>query len=86
MDKYKKSLFKIAILNDLLDLELTEINIKNILNPEINSKLRNLKKSTKNISNMTDLIFSESDIQEIFGDLSDKINLVINNEINNILD
>lgn len=86
MDKYKKSLFKIAILNDLLDLELTEINIKNILNPEINSKLRNLKKSTKNISNMTDLIFSDSDIQEIFGDLSDKINLVINNEINNILD
>jgi hypothetical protein len=81
----KKSLFKIAILNDLLDLELTEIKINNILDPVVNSKLRNLKKSTKEISKLTDNIFSDPEIQNIFGDFCDNLNLNIENDLKNIL-
>jgi hypothetical protein len=82
---YKKTLFKIAILNDLLDLELTEIKIDNILDPIIKSKLRNLKKSTKEISKLMDSIFSEPDIQNVFGDFCDKINLNVEKELTEIL-
>lgn len=85
MMNYKKTLFKIAILNDLLDLELTEIKIDNILDPIIKSKLRNLKKSTKEISKLMDSIFSEPDIQNVFGDFCDKINLNVEKELTEIL-
>lgn len=85
MEEYKKTLFKIAILNDLLDLKLTEIKVENVLNPIIKSKLRNLKKSTKETSKMMDEIFSDPDIQSVFGEFCDNLNIIIDDKINEIL-
>lgn len=84
MENFKKTLFKIAILNDLLDLELTNISIDNIVDPIIKSKLRNLKKSTTITSKLIDDIFKEDDIQLVFGDYCDSINDIINNKISEL--
>ena len=76
--------FKIAVLNDLLGIELHNINIKGILNPEVQSKFRNLKKSTDKFSGFSDEVFKQEDIQEEFGNFCDKINELIDNFINEI--
>ena len=73
----KLKIFKIALLNDLLDLELTDINDKQILNPVTASKFRNLKKSTKAFVKFSDEELKKSEIQEAFGDFSDKVNELI---------
>jgi hypothetical protein len=74
-------LYKIAILTDMLDAELTKAPIKNIDNQEMQSKLRNLKKSTSILVKHIDKIFEEENVQEVFGEFSDKINSLIDNEL-----
>jgi hypothetical protein len=74
-------LYKIAILTDMLDAELTKAPIKNIDNQEIQSKLRNLKKSTSILVKHIDKIFEEENVQEAFGEFSDKINSLIDKEL-----
>jgi hypothetical protein len=74
-------LYKIAILTDMLDAELTKAPIKNIDNQEMQSKLRNLKKSTSILVKHIDKIFEEENVQEAFGEFSDKINSLIDKEL-----
>lgn len=74
-------IYKIAILTDMLDLELTKVPIKNIDNQEMQSKLRNLKKSTQILVKHIDKIFEDEEVQEAFGEFSDKINCLIDKEL-----
>lgn len=74
-------LYKIAILADMLDAELTKAPIKNIDNQEMQSKLRNLKKSTSILVKHIDKIFEDEEVQEAFGEFSDKINSLIDKEL-----
>jgi exonuclease I len=74
-------IYKIAILTDMLDLELTKVPIKNIDNQEMQSKLRNLKKSTQILVKHIDKIFEDEEVQEAFGEFSDKINSLIDKEL-----
>ena len=73
-------IYKIAILTDMLDAELTKAPIKNIENQEIQSKFRNLKKSTQILVKHFDKLFEDAEVQEAFGELSDKINSLIDKE------
>jgi ribosome recycling factor len=70
-------IFKIAVLNDLIGLELAKIDIKNIVNSEAQSKLRNLKKSTSIFTKWCDETFRQDNVQEAFGDFCDQIDEVI---------
>ena len=74
-------LYKIAILTDMLDAELTKAPIKNIDNQEMQSKLRNLKKSTQILIKYIDEVFKDGEVQEAFGEFSDKINSLIDKEL-----
>lgn len=74
-------LYKIAILTDMLDAELTKTPIKNIDNQEMQSKFRNLKKSTSILVKHIDKIFEDEEVQEAFGEFSDKINSLIDKEL-----
>ena len=74
-------LYKIAILTDMLDAALTKAPIKNIENQETQSKFRNLKKSTKILVKHLDKIFEDEEVQEVFGEFSDKINSLIDKEL-----
>ena len=78
--------YKIAILCDVIGLELTNSYIESVLNPEAQSKLRNLKKSIDNISKFVDNSFGKdpNEIHESFGDLCDKINAQVDETINQI--
>jgi len=75
--------YKIAILSDLIGLELSKNYIDSVLNPEAQSKLRSLKKSTDLMSKFVDDSFKDKDqkIHEAFGDLCDGIS----SEIDRIL-
>lgn len=81
---YKKEIFKIVVLSDLLDITLTGIHIDNIIDPVTKSKFRNLKKSTNSISKYSDQIFNNEQIQEEFGEFCDRLNQIINEEIEKI--
>lgn len=84
MKERDRSIYKIAVLNDLIGLELSKINIKNINNPEAQSKLRNLKKSSDIFTKFTDESFKVLAIQEAFGDFCDTINELIDEQIKQI--
>lgn len=82
-----KQFYKIAILNDLLGIELHSIDLENILNPEAKSKLRNLKKSTDVFTKFVDNSFKDEEgkIHEEFGELCDEINNIIENILKEIM-
>ena len=82
--EYKKEIFKIIVLSDLLDISLTNIEIDRIIDPVTKSKFRNLKKSTSSISKYSDQLFDKVEVQTVFGEFCDKINEIINNELHNI--
>ena len=82
--EHKKEIFKIVILSDLLDIALTNICINQIIDPITKSKFRNLKKSTSSISKHSDQIFNNEQIQEEFGEFCDRLNQLINKEIEKI--
>ena len=73
-------LYKIAILTDMLDAELRNSFINDITDPVAKSKFRNLKKSTNIMVQYFDQVFEDEEIQEDFGDFSDKINSLIDKE------
>lgn len=77
----KQSIYKIAILNDLIGLELSNIDINNILDPKAKLKLKNLKKSSDIFTEFTDEIFSHQEIQEAFGEYCDHINEIIDEKL-----
>lgn len=81
-----QTIFKIAILNDLLGGELAKINIEKVVNPEFQSKLRNLNKSTVVFTKFTDQLFKELKTQETFGYFCDNIDEMINNAIKPIVE
>ena len=80
------SIFKIAILNDLLNAELTKIDIPKVINPEVQAKLRNMKKSTDIFLSFTDKTFAELETQETFGDFCDQIDELINEQLKQIVE
>ena len=77
----KTTLFKIAILNDLLGTELSKINVKNIEDNNVQCKLKNMVKSSDVATKFFDNIF-EVDISVEFGDFCDQINGIIDNSLN----
>lgn len=81
-----QTIFKIAILNDLLGGELAKIKIDKVVNPEFQSKLRNLNKSTVTFTKFTDDLFKELKTQETFGEFCDNIDEMINNAIKPIIE
>lgn len=81
---YKKEIFKIVVLSDLLDIALTGIYVDKIIDPVTKSKFRNLKKSTSSISKHSDQVFNHEQIQSDFGDFCDRVNKLINKEIEKI--
>ncbi len=84
MKEFNKRIYKISILNDLIGIELSKVNLKQITNPIAQSKLRNLKKSTDIFTAFVDESFKTPIIQESFGDLCDEINELVDEIINKI--
>lgn len=80
----KNSLLKMAILNDLLNAELTNIDIPHVLGPVAQSKLRNMKKSTDMFVSFIDKTFGELRTQEVFGELCDNIDELVNESIGEV--
>ena len=62
---YEVITLKIAALNDILEIELNTGNIDSVINPEMKSKLRNLKKSVNVFSKHINDLFQEQGIQEV---------------------
>lgn len=81
-----QTIFKIAILNDLLGGELAKIKVEKVVNPEFQSKLRNLQKSTTIFTKFTDDLFKELKTQETFGYFCDNVDEMINNAIKPIIE
>lgn len=81
-----QTIFKIAILNDLLGGELAKIKVDKVVNPEFQSKLRNLQKSTVIFTKFTDDLFKEFKTQETFGYFCDNIDEMINEAIKPIIE
>lgn len=67
-------LYKVAIYSDLIQAELADVNCEQILNPELSSKIRNLKKSTDVFSKYINEKFEEIEVSEAFGGLCDTVN------------
>jgi hypothetical protein len=77
----EKKVFKLAILNDIMELELSTIDIDNIPDPVVKSKFRNLKKSTSIFSKFVDDTVKTPEIQDAFTQYYDQVNGIINNII-----
>jgi len=78
-------LFKLAILNDLLNIELNSFEISRILDPELYSKLRNLKKgSDVTVPKFGEMFKSQEGDEGKFGDISDTIDKAIDNYLTEI--
>jgi len=90
--KEVKSVYMIAIMSDIIGIEISNINLDKVINPELKSKLRNLKKATDKISKFTDdnIIGQEGvndfDIQEAFGDMCDEIHRKIKQVVEEIFE
>lgn len=73
-------LFKLSLLSDMINMELHNIPIKRILDPELKCKLKNLKKSTDVLVPKWDEMFKgKKEDAEEFGKISDNINTSIDN-------
>lgn len=87
-----KSTYLIAIMSDLIGIEISNLDIESVLNPELKSKLRNLKKSTSKFSRFTDENITgedginDLDLQEAFGDLCDEIHREIKKIVDEIFE
>ena len=68
-------LFKIALLTDMLDAELTNFRTEDL------SKFRNLKKSTKIFVTYADGVFKQEDVQTVFSEFSDGLNKMIDEQL-----
>jgi hypothetical protein len=80
-------LFKLAILNDLINLELSSFEIGRLLDPELKSKLRNLKKGTDvAVPKFGEMFKSNKGDEEKFGEISDTIDKAIDKFLKEIND
>lgn len=70
----QRIVLKIALLNDLMGLELASMPIDEILEPETKSKLRNAKKNTETFTKFFDEQMHDVLKSEFFGDLCDYVN------------
>jgi hypothetical protein len=77
----EKTIIKIALLNDLMGLELASIPIDQILNAETKSKLRNTKKNNEILTAHFDEMMNDVVKSEMFGDLCDYVNDFINESL-----
>ncbi len=77
-------LYKVAIYSDLIQAELTEVNCEQILNSELSSKIRNLKKSTDIFSKYINDKFDSINVSEAFGGLCDLVNEFVEKSIEQI--
>lgn len=76
----EQNVFKTAILVDLLDIELTSLDLTQILDSKLQSRFRNLTKGVKLISSsFNEMIEMKKEDPEYFGELCDAINKGINN-------
>ena len=76
-----KTIYKIAILNDLLGLELSKIDIDRIIDPKMKSKLKNMKRTTDIFTEYVDELFKDQEVQETFGEFCDNINDTIEEKL-----
>ena len=67
-------LYKVAIYSDLIQAELADVKCEQILNSELSSKIRNLKKSTDIFSSYINETFKELNVSEGFEGLCDLVN------------
>jgi hypothetical protein len=77
-------LYKVAIYSDLIQAELTDVNCEQILNSELNSKIRNLKRSTDVFSSYINGTFKELNVSEAFGGLCDLVNEFVEKSLEQI--
>lgn len=77
-------LYKVAIYSDLIQAELADVNCEQILNPEMGSKIRNLKKSTDVFSSYINETFKELNVSEAFGGLCDLVNEFVEKSLEQI--
>ena len=77
-------LYKVAIYSDLIQAELADVNCEQILNPELSSKIRNLKKSTDVFSSYINETFKELNVSEAFGGLCDLVNEFVEKSLEQI--
>ena len=77
-------LYKVAIYSDLIQAELADVNCEQILNPEMSSKIRNLKKSIDVFSSYINGIFKELNVSEAFGGLCDLVNEFVEKSLEQI--
>lgn len=75
-------ILKLAILNDLIELELTNLDIDYILENDIRCKLKNAKKNSKILTKLFDELMNDLNKSEYFGDLCTHINKLIDQTIN----
>jgi len=77
----KDAFIKIAVLNDLLEAALVELNPQAIIEPVSQSKYRNLLRSCNVFTNYTGTLLTSMESKENFGELCDEIDALINNHI-----
>jgi len=71
-------IYKIAVLNDLIHSELINVDLSSIVNPQLVSKLRNMKKSSEVLNKYIDETFDKIEVQEAFGELCDIVDGFVN--------
>lgn len=81
----KKSLFKLAIVNELLGEELHKIPINNILDNKFSCQIKNARKATNSLTGRFDELFGFK-VAEAFGDFCGQVNKAIDDAINTIDD
>jgi len=86
MDTEKLSIFKLAVLNDLIGVELSNMGIEDMIDPRAKCTYKNLKKSSDVFTKFTDDILKDTKLQELFGDYYDFINELIDNKLKEILE
>ena len=76
-----KTIYKIAVLNDLLGLELSKIDIDRVIDPKMKSKLKNMKRTTDIFTEYVDELFKDQEVQETFGEFCDRVNNTIEEKL-----
>jgi len=81
MTTEEKTILKLAVLNDLMGIELSTVNIDVILEQSTKCKLKNALKNANILTEHFDGLIGDAKKSEYFGELCD----YISNQIDNLL-
>lgn len=82
MQTAEQTIIKLAVLNDLMELELSNIKIDTILEAPVKCKLKNAKKNAEILTRQFDEMMGDAKKSEFFGDLCDYVNKIIDKTLN----